>query len=225
MKMSPSEHPADRTQNVREIPCVVPRTARYFLLNAHQQREWVMAVHGYGQSARVFMEEVRPALSPGQGLIAPEGLSRFYRRGFEGEVVASWMTCEDRLSEIQDHCRFLDQVVEEMAISNPGECLRVLAFSQGVATVTRWLAQREEPVRQLILWTGTIPNDGTPSGMHGKVKGSVHLVYGSEDPLLPPDRNLTVQNDLERIGAPVLIHHFPGGHHLDQALLSELLRH
>jgi predicted esterase len=225
MNMRPSEIPADAADNVREISCEVPRTARYFLSNSEKQGEWVLAVHGYGQSARVFLEEVRPALAPGQGLIAPEGLSRFYQRGFEGEVVASWMTREDRLSEIKDHCRFLDQVVAELAIRNPGECLRVLAFSQGVATVTRWLARREEPVRQLILWTGTIPDDGTPAALKGKVNGSVHLIYGSSDPMLSPDKNRTVQGDLDRMEAPVLIHHFQGGHQLDQVLLTELLRY
>ena len=47
-------------------------------------------------------------------IIAPEGLSRFYKNGFYGEVVSSWMTKEDRLNEINDYILYLDTLIEEL---------------------------------------------------------------------------------------------------------------
>jgi len=224
MNQEPAARPDQ--EEVRQFACVVPRTARYFLFEGKEAvEELVLAVHGYGQSARAFLEEVRPSLAPGQALIAPEGLSRFYRRGFDGEVVASWMTREDRLSEITDHCRFLDQVVEEVQLRWPGAPLRVMGFSQGVATVSRWLARRKKSVRQLILWAGTMPDDGTPGDLKGKIDAGIHLVYGDTDPLFNPQNNRTVREVWDALGLPVLLHRYPGAHHLDGPLLAELLRH
>jgi hypothetical protein len=46
----------------------------------------------------------------GRIIIAPEGLSRFYRKGFSGDVVASWMTKDDRLDDMEDYVRYLNDL-------------------------------------------------------------------------------------------------------------------
>lgn len=224
MRQNHQDQDDNEAPSLKVAHCTVPRTARYFILEpAEPVTEIVLAIHGYAQSARSFLLEVRPALHPGQRIVAPEGLSRFYRRGVEGDVVASWMTREDRLAEIDDHCRFLDQVWEEIVAPLGDPVVRVLGFSQGVATVTRWLARSAFPVRQLILWTGTIPQDGTMEALGARFTGRLDLVYGSRDPVVQFPEPRTLRPLMDDVGYARQIHRFAGGHHLDQQLLQRLL--
>lgn len=220
----PSDRKLTEPGPIRAVHCQVQRTARYYVAEpVEPPTEIVLAVHGYAQSAEAFLWEVRPALGPSQILVAPEGLSRFYRRGVEGEVVASWMTREDRLFEIEDHCRFLDQVWHLVTSPFRDPSVRVIGFSQGVATVTRWLARSAFPVRQLILWAGSIPQDGTMEALGERFDGRLDLVYGNQDPVAkPPEPNL-LHPLLDPGRAEVFTHLFTGGHHLDQVLLRRLL--
>jgi hypothetical protein len=61
-----------------------------------------LVTHGYGQLAKTFIRRFEPIMDAQTLVVAPEGLSRFYWGGFDGPVVASWMTREDRLDEIAD---------------------------------------------------------------------------------------------------------------------------
>src|ERR671913_1620 len=91
---------------------VVPRTARYYTLGPTHgfPRELWIVCHGYGQLASRFVSQFA-ALDDGTRLIvAPEALSRFYldpipkrRNEASPRVGASWMTREDRESEIADY--------------------------------------------------------------------------------------------------------------------------
>ena len=66
------------------------------------------------------------------GLVSIQGLHRFYSRG--GDVVASWMTKEDREQAIADNVDYVGKVLttvaDEFGITRP---LIYVGFSQGVA--------------------------------------------------------------------------------------------
>src|SRR5690242_1913739 len=140
----------------------VARTARYFTLGSPGPgtRELWLVCHGYGQLASRFLRPFS-ALDDGTRLIvAPEGLSRFYSDPNQHERVgASWMTREDRLTEIDDYVRYLDAVHAEVRSAGGGGTSRlvVLGFSQGVATACRWVARGSVPVERLIAWGGELP--------------------------------------------------------------------
>jgi hypothetical protein len=80
----------------------VTKTARYFLSkNNFEKIDTVMFVlHGYGMPAEKFLEEFKELDTENILIVAPEGLSRFYTKGFYGSIGASWMTKEDREHEI-----------------------------------------------------------------------------------------------------------------------------
>jgi predicted esterase len=141
---------------------VIPKTARYFLegeLNKEVEQVWIVC-HGYAQLANYFIRNFE-GLNNGKTLIvAPEGLHRFYWQGFSGRVVASWMTREDRLDDIADYCNFLSAVYDEcIPLLNKSVQINIFGFSQGTATVLRWLSIKKPNIDNLILWGGTFPSD------------------------------------------------------------------
>jgi predicted esterase len=141
----------------------VKKTARYFLsLEKMDEVEEVWFVcHGYAQLASYFIRKFEVLEKPERLIVAPEGLHRFYQSGFGGRVVASWMTSEDRQNDINDYVNYFDQVYAEVlaALKNNKVKIIVLGFSQGTASVCRWLANGTSFADTIILWAGAFPPD------------------------------------------------------------------
>jgi len=141
----------------------VSKTARYFILGepGDQITHVWFVCHGYGQLASDFLQDFE-VLNNGKNLIiAPEGLHRFYMKRFTGKIGASWMTKEDRIDDIKDYVNYLDKLYDEVLMGFKGRNLRinVLGFSQGTATVCRWLCNGKAKADNLILWAGVFPPD------------------------------------------------------------------
>lgn len=139
----------------------IPFKARYYTsgeLNENTKFIWFV-FHGYGQLAEYFIRNFYN-LSSDHFIIAPEGLSRYYLTDNSGRVGASWMTKEDRLTDIQNQITYLNQMYKtvEQEIEN-GAKLIVLGFSQGNATAMRWIVNQNISPFKLLLWAGTIPPD------------------------------------------------------------------
>ena len=137
----------------------IPFKARYYTsgeLNENTKFIWFV-FHGYGQLAEYFIRNFYD-LSSDHFIIAPEGLSRYYLTDNSGRVGASWMTKEDRLTDIQNQITYLNQMYKtvEQEIEN-GAKLIVLGFSQGNATAMRWIVNQNISPFKLLLWAGTIP--------------------------------------------------------------------
>jgi predicted esterase len=142
----------------------VPKTARYFQLGeitTSTKQIWIV-LHGYGQLANYFIKWFEPIVDSETVIIAPEGLHRFYWQGFSGKVVASWMTKEDRENDIKDYINFLDEVMDIVKAQVVNSSTKVIAFgfSQGVATVSRWVFNTKgHHPDELVLWAGLFPSD------------------------------------------------------------------
>ena len=101
----------------------VPRSARYAMLgstNAALSEVWFVC-HGHGQLAGRFLSRFLPLESQQRLFIAPEALSRYYLSPPKAgphppgtPVGASWMTSEDRESEIDDYVSYLDLLHDEV---------------------------------------------------------------------------------------------------------------
>jgi len=198
----------------------VGRTARFHQLGdpLTAPRLWVV-VHGYGQLARYFLNAFAP-VAGADAVVAPEGLSRFYLDDAHQRVGAAWMTREDREHEIDDHVRYLDALIELLQPTAGRRPLHVLGYSQGVATVARWLARgRARPV-QAVLWGGSLPpelqHEDLATAFHGC---SVDLVHGEQDALVPRAQWEQNAERLVLAGIAVERHLFPGGHALDPVVL------
>ena len=196
------------------------RTARYFTLGATENaREIWFVCHGYAQLAARFLERFRPIEADGRGVVAPEGLSRFYltESPAERRVGASWMTSDDRLHEIDDYVRYLDAVYA--AIAPRQAKVTALGFSQGTATAARWVANRTARVDRLILWGGEVPPDLDLTRLRVP---ELLLVYGTRDQYFTPKVVAATEGRLREHGIHYELIAFEGGHEIDAATLLRL---
>lgn len=212
---------------------VVRRTARYLTLGTDRDPTEVwFALHGYGQLAADFARAMEPVAGDGRLVVVPEGLSRFYLESPGGthanaRVGATWMTREDRLHEIADYVGYLDTLAESIVSTRGRTRLRltVLGFSQGVATVARWVAQGRTRPDHLILWASALPPE-IDAGAGAEALAAVpriSVVVGAGDAdaqrALPRERER-----MARLGIEHALIGFAGGHHLDADTLRILSR-
>ena len=210
----------------------VRRTARYYTLGGatRETRDVWIACHGYGQLALAFLSSMATIGAPDRLVVAPEGFSRFYvdRTSMTTDpppkVGASWMTREDRDVEIADQVVYLESLVGELRASLPGDVrLRLLGFSQGVATVSRWVARGTIRPDELILWAGSFPPDIDLPAFSQRVAGTrVTMVFGSRDQLTPITAAEAQLARLTGAGIDATMMSFDGGHRLDDATLRTL---
>lgn len=140
----------------------ITKRVRYATLgggNEHVDEVWYV-FHGYGQLARYFIRKFESVAVPNRLIVAPEGLHRFYVEGFSGRVGASWMTKEDRLTDIEDYVSYLDTLHESLKNRlKEGGKVKVIGFSQGAATACRWNVLGNVKIDVLALWAGVFPPD------------------------------------------------------------------
>jgi len=215
---------------MREHHLTVPRSARYFTLGelGPGTRDVWFVCHGYGQLAGRFLRQFEPRMDGTRFVVAPEGLSRFYLesgRGRNEKVGASWMTREDRLSEIADYVRYLDALQAEILRDvDPGTVgVHLLGFSQGTATVSRWTALGAVRPERMILWGGEVPPDlDLAAGAQALRRGRLILVAGDQDEFMTGKVLARDEGRLREQGIPFETRRFPGGHELDAGVLREL---
>jgi len=210
----------------------IPRSARYFTLGesvGSPTEIWVVC-HGYGQLAEQFLDAFAPLAEGPRLIVAPEGLSRFYLEpgghGPQSRVGASWMTKEDRLSEIDDYMGYLDAL--RGAVFAPahrhGARLTVLGFSQGTATATRWVLRRNVRAERLILWGGLLPPDtDLHTGAATLNALDLALVAGERDEYATPELLARQRVALEAAGVRHRVVTFEGGHRIDVDALRRLV--
>jgi predicted esterase len=208
------------------------RTARLQVLGepGAAVRELWIACHGYGQLAADFLAQFRTIAAPERLIVAPEALSRFYidalREGSDARRVgATWMTREDREAEIADYVAYLDKALDTVRQELPAEGVRVhaLGFSQGVATVVRWLALGTARVDALTLWAGGLPHDLELGDHAGRLAATaVTLVAGTRDRLVSEEAVGAASERLDAAGIAHDVWRFDGGHRLDDAVLRRL---
>lgn len=203
-------------QTLAEHKLTVPRTARYYTLGTPSQgikNLWIVC-HGYGQLGRYFLRHFS-CLDDGKTIVvAPEGLSRFYLDGFSGRVGATWMTKEDRLSEIEDQALYMNLLLKEQLRQLPQDVhVTVLGFSQGGATVCRWLTTGQVPVHRLILWAASFPEDiGFEAGKAAFHNLPVAVVYGTQDEFITPEKLEQKRQLMAQLGIMPQVYTFEGGH-------------
>jgi predicted esterase len=215
----------------REHHVAVRRTARYYTLGAESPRELWIVVHGYSQLAGRFIRRFQPLADATRLVVAPEALNRYYfesapgRHGPDAGVGATWMTREDRVAEIDDYVAYLDTLADTLAASLPAppERIIVLGFSQGVATVARWIARGRTRVDHLVLWGGYLPPELMPGPglFHG---AALTWMLGSEDAYTPDARISALSADLQRAGLAHRVRWYRGGHRIEPDGLRELAR-
>jgi len=118
----------------------------------------VMGFHGYAEGAEAQLGRLRTIPgAEGWLLVSVQGLNRFYQRR-TNEVVAGWMTRQDRELAIADNLAYVAGVMDAVGREWPGAPRIVLAgFSQGVAMMFRAAAAAAKPVDGVVAVGGDVP--------------------------------------------------------------------
>jgi predicted esterase len=202
----------------------VKRTARFHMLGdpTNARAIWIV-LHGYGQLARFFLNKFE-GLENDMLIVAPEALNRFYLDDAHQRVGATWMTREDRENEIRDQTEHLDSLVELLRTEVGDPPVRVLGFSQGVATACRWSLNGRTRMERLVLWAGGIPPEPSAERLRTAWKDLVpDIVLGTRDEYAD-DKVLAAQTaKLNAASIPHRVFRYEGGHALEPVLLSRLM--
>jgi predicted esterase len=171
----------------------------------------LVGFHGYSESAETQLERMRAI--PGADrwlLVSVQGLHRFYQRR-TNEVIASWMTRQDRDLAIADNLAFVAGVVDDAsrrwATSGP---VVFAGFSQGVAMAFRAATNAAKPVAGIIAAGGDVPPEITPA-MLARVTTAL-VCRGTADNWYTSEK---FANDTARLGdagVNVRTLEFDGGH-------------
>jgi len=213
---------------IQENHLQVQKTARYFSLGeltAATQSVWIV-LHGYGYHGHFFLKRFESIASEKRFIVAPEGLSKFYKDGVYGKVGASWMTKEDRLHEIEDNIHYLEKLTDSIfeKIDRAAVQLNVVGFSQGGATMVRWLAESSYQVDNLVLWSTSIPHDFDYEKEARMFDGSKNfLIVGKQDEFLEWIKIDELREQITKSKIQIEEHWFDGKHEIRPEELEWLL--
>ena len=170
----------------------------------------LVGFHGYGETAESLMERLRAIPSADDWLIVSvQGLHRFYQQR-TNEVMASWMTRQDRELAIADNLAYVSAVVEEVVKEWPSTRIVFAGFSQGVAMAFRAAAASSRRVAGVIAAGGDVPPEIDAPALANM--GSVLVCRGRRDGWYGSAK---FENDLRRLReANVRVQplEFEGGH-------------
>lgn len=212
----------------KENKLITAKTARYYTLGkdiTKAERIW-FACHGYGQLGKYFIQKFK-SLDPDKNfVVVPEGLNRFYLEGFSGRVGATWMTKEARLDDIGDYINYLDTLHIALGLDEKVEGRELIhfGFSQGVATISRYIALGLFKPHRAVFWAGTFPPDLEPVDARESFKHlPVYTAVGDGDPFVNDDNRH--RNDAFYTAAGIAPIHldFEGKHDIPGEALNDLI--
>jgi predicted esterase len=169
----------------------------------------LVGFHGYQENAAIQFDILRRlAGNRPLRLVSVQGLHRFYTRG--NDVVAGWMTREDRELAIADNIQYVASVLtavsDEYGITRP---LIYVGFSQGVAMAYRAAAFVQRPCDGVIALGGDLPPDVAPvaAGLPRILVGR-----GTEDTWYTAEKAAKDLAALRAAGVNAVAHTHAGGH-------------
>lgn len=175
----------------------------------------LVALHGQGHLAPYFIKQFEPIMAENVLIVVPEAQSRYYLNGYSGRVGATWMTKEQRLVDINDYVLYLESLMNEIEQKVEIKKSKTLfGFSQGAATASRLLNERNLGFDNLTLWAGVFPPDLHFEGQTFSTKLKTQVVMGTKDEFVNETR---LQENLQMIKGmevnPEIIR-FEGGHEI-----------
>ena len=173
-------------------------------------RCWLVGFHGYAHNAGHMLEMLRQVRRSEAWLLASvQALHPFYNRA--DEVVANWMTRQDREVAIADNTAYVDAVLAELA-REFGEPYAIVfaGFSQGVAMAYRAAVAGRRPGDAILAVAGDVP----PELMEGAPRHwpPVRILVGTREQWYTAERMNRDVEYLRSAGVEVLATTFEGGH-------------
>jgi len=182
----------------------------------------LLGFHGYAESAEAQLARLQSIPVGDSWLrVSVQGLNRFYR-GRTTDVVAGWMTRQDRELAIDDNIVYVQAVIDDVARSCPVTTVAFAGFSQGVAMAFRAAVHARQPVAGIIALGGDVPPELDASSLR-RVRAAL-LGRGADDRWYG---SATLASDVDRLrsaGVAVDVLEFEGGHEWNTAFSNAAAR-
>lgn len=216
-----------RDQKSKDQKCInIETSAHYYThgtLSKKTKHIWI-ALHGYGQTGE-YMQGKLSFLDPEDHfVISPQGLNSFYWHS-NNEPVACWMTKMNRYHEITDFVTFLDKLYDRYCKHvNQNTKVHLIGFSQGCATIWRWIHATQPRFDTLTNWAGWIPED--IGYLHIKDYLSdkfMFMHYGTNDKFITAEAMKGIQEVIDKNKLNIAVSTFEGKHHMPNDMIEEFV--
>jgi predicted esterase len=171
---------------------------------------WLVGFHGYAQSADEMIAPFQRTAPAGWRVVSVQALHPFYAKR-SSEIVAGWMTRQDREHAIADNVGYVDAVIEQLVLEfGEPRALVFAGFSQGVAMAYRAAMRGRRPASAILTCGGDVP----PELLAGATRAwpRVLATTGRRDDWYTPGRLEADVAALRERGARAEPLVFEGGH-------------
>jgi len=185
---------------------------------------WIV-LHGYGMLSEYFIKKFECILNEKTVVIAPEGSNRFYLNNNYSRVGASWMTKVDKEKDIEDNISFIETLYTKIVddIGHNNFKLKTLGFSQGGATLVRWIMSNSIKVDSLILWGSDIPQDSLTNQNKSRWSSiNIKIVIGKKDEYISDENKKKVIDAVNAYGLSYKLIEYDGPHKIIESELIKL---
>lgn len=177
----------------------------------------LLGFHGYAETAGVHHEQLA-RLDPAHAWlrVAVQGLHRFYTR--QQDVVASWMTREDRALALADNIAYAEAVraAVDASYATSGGFVAV-GFSQGAAQAYRAGVAGGRACAGILVLGGDLPPD---VAAHAASLPPVLIGRGSDDPWYSAEALADDVARLSAAGVRYAVCEYTGGHEWADAFVT-----
>jgi predicted esterase len=205
------------------IHTIEARTHGRYIVDAREQAApLLVGFHGHAESAEIMLDNLRAISASAKAtadkvawsLLSVQALHRFYTK--RGDVVATWMTKQDRELEIADNTAYVWSVIARVRSEYPVRRPVVFAgFSQGVAMAYRAAAAGE--CDGLIVLAGDVPPDVAP---RARSLPPILLGRGKADEWYTEQKAAADRDVLGAAGVDLTEHVFDAGHVWDPSFVT-----
>ena len=196
----------------------------YNQLTDNTENIWIV-FHGYGQLSKYFIRRFDVLDSDKNYIIAPQGLSKFYVDEDYKNVGASWLTKEDRGSDLLNQQKYLIKLMDELKLKIDFSKIKInfFGFSQGVSALTRLLMNYNMKVNNIIIWAGWVPDEFFNINKDVLKDTNLFFVVGNEDKYY---NNSIIKEYLKKfkkiLNKEIDYSVFDGGHIVDRKVLKKI---
>ena len=196
----------------------------YNQLTDKTENIWIV-FHGYGQLSKYFIRRFDVLDGDKNYIIAPQGLSKFYVDEDYKNVGASWLTKEDRGSDLLNQQKYLIKLMDELKLKIDFSKIKInlFGFSQGVSALTRLLMNYNMKVNNIIIWAGWVPDEFFNINKDVLKDTNLFFVVGNKDKYY---NNPIIKGYLKKIKniltKEIDYFVFNGGHIVDRKVLKKI---
>ena len=193
-------------------------------LTDNTENIWIV-FHGYGQLSKYFIRRFDVLDGDKNYIIAPQGLSKFYVDEDYKNVGASWLTKEDRGSDLLNQQKYLIKLMDELKLKIDFSKIKInlFGFSQGVSALTRLLMNYNMKVNNVIIWAGWVPDEFFNINKDVLKDTNLFFVVGNKDKYY---NNPIIKGYLKKIknilNKEIDYFVFNGGHIVDRKVLKKI---